>query len=329
VAAYDLTGKRVWVAGHRGMVGSALVRRLAQENCEILAVERGQLDLCDQSAVRSWMEREKPHAIFVAAAKVGGIVANNILPADFLYENMMIEANIIHAAHLASAEKLVFLGSSCVYPKFALQPIPESALLTGTLEPTNEWYAIAKIAGLKLCQAYRQQHGRDFISAMPTNLYGPYDNFDLNSSHVVPALIRKAHEAKLAGADHIVLWGTGEPMREFLHVDDCADAVTFLMKHYSGGEHVNVGTGTDMSINELACLIMRVVGFEGAVDHDTTKPDGTPRKVMDVGKLAAMGWTARISLEDGLRDVYQWFLNSTAERADVRRADPGVVRHRD
>jgi GDP-L-fucose synthase len=329
VAAYDLTGKRVWVAGHRGMVGSALVRRLAQENCEILAVERGQLDLCDQSAVRSWMEREKPHAIFVVAGKVGGIVANNILPADFLYENMMIEANIIHAAHLASAEKLVFLGSSCIYPKFAPQPIPESALLTGTLEPTNEWYAIAKIAGLKLCQAYRQQYGRDFIAAMPTNLYGPYDNFDLNSSHVVPALIRKVHEAKLAGADHIVLWGTGKPMREFLHVDDCADAVTFLMKHYSGGEHVNVGTGTDMSINELACLIMRVVGFEGAVGHDTTKPDGTPRKVMDVGKLAAMGWTARISLEDGLRDVYQWFLNSIAERADVRRADPGAVRHRD
>ena len=329
MAAYDLTGKRVWVVGHRGMVGSALVRRLAQENCEILVVERRQLDLCDQSAVRSWIDREKPHAIFLVAGKVGGIVANNILPAEFLYENMMIEANIIHAAHLAGAEKLIFLGSSCIYPKFAPQPIPESALLTGTLEPTNEWYAIAKIAGLKLCQAYRQQYGRDFIAAMPTNLYGPYDNFDLNSSHVVPALIRKVHEAKLAGADHIVLWGTGKPMREFLHVDDCADAVTFLMKHYSGGEHVNVGTGTDMSINELACLIMRVVGFEGAVGHDTTKPDGTPRKVMDVGKLAAMGWTARISLEDGLRDVYQWFLNSIAERADVRRADPGAVRHRD
>lgn len=329
MAAYDLTGKRVWVAGHRGMVGSALVRRLAQENCEILAVERGQLDLCDQSAVRSWVEREKPHAIFVVAGKVGGIVANNILPADFLYENMMIEANIIHAAHLASAEKLVFLGSSCIYPKFAPQPIPESALLTGMLEPTNEWYAIAKIAGLKLCQAYRQQYGRDFISVMPTNLYGPYDNFDLNSSHVAPALIRKVHEAKLAGADHIVLWGTGKPMREFLHVDDCADAVTFLMKNYSGDEHVNVGTGTDISIKELARLIMRVVGFEGAVEHDTTKPDGTPRKVLDVGKLAAMGWTARIALEDGLREVYQWFLNSTAERAEVRRAEPGLVRHRD
>jgi GDP-L-fucose synthase len=329
VAAYDLTGKRVWVAGHRGMVGSALVRRLARENCEILVVERGQLDLCDQSAVRSWMEREKPHAVFVAAGKVGGIVANNILPADFLYENMMIEANIIHAGYQVGVEKLVFLGSSCIYPKFAPQPIPESALLTGALEPTNEWYAIAKIAGLKLCQAYRRQQGCDFISAMPANLYGPYDNFDLNSSHVVPALIRKVHEAKLAGADHIVLWGTGKPMRELLHVDDCADAVTFLMKHYSSGEHVNVGTGTDISINELARLTMRVIGFEGAVDHDTNKPDGTPRKVMDIGKLAAMGWTARISLEDGLRDTYQWFLDNTAKRADVRRAEPGLVRHRD
>jgi GDP-L-fucose synthase len=319
VAAYDLTGKRVWVAGHRGMVGSALVRRLARENCEILVVERGQLDLCDQSAVRSWMEREKPHAVFVAAGKVGGIVANNILPADFLYENMMIEANIIHAGYQVGVEKLVFLGSSCIYPKFAPQPIPESALLTGALEPTNEWYAIAKIAGLKLCQAYRRQQGCDFISAMPANLYGPYDNFDLNSSHVVPALIRKVHEAKLAGADHIVLWGTGKPMRELLHVDDCADAVTFLMKHYSGGEHVNVGTGTDISINELARLIMRVVGFEGVVEYDTTKPDGTPRKVLDVSKLAAMGWTAGISLENGLRDAYQWFLENTADRADVRR----------
>jgi len=310
VTAYDLKGKRVWVAGHHGMVGSALVRRLKREDCDILTAGRGQLDLRNQDAVQIWMRREKPQAVFIAAAKVGGIFANSTQPADFLYDNMMIEANILHAAHLIDVEKLAFLGSSCIYPRLAPQPIPEAALLTGPLEPTNEWYAIAKIAGLKLCQALRQQHGRDFISAMPANLYGPYDNFDLDSSHVVPALIRKVHEARVAAADQVTVWGTGTPRREFLHVDDCADAVVFLMKNYSGDEHVNVGSGAEVTINDLARLIMSIVGFEGELRYDVTRPEGTPRKILDIGKLTGMGWAAQISLQDGLESTYRWFKGS-------------------
>lgn len=310
MTAYDLKGKRVWVAGHHGMVGSALVRRLKREDCDILTAGRGQLDLRNQDAVQIWMRREKPQAVFIAAAKVGGIFANSTQPADFLYDNMMIEANILHAAHLIDVEKLAFLGSSCIYPRLAPQPIPEAALLTGPLEPTNEWYAIAKIAGLKLCQALRQQHGRDFISAMPANLYGPYDNFDLDSSHVVPALIRKVHEARVAAADQVTVWGTGTPRREFLHVDDCADAVVFLMKNYSGDEHVNVGSGAEVTINDLARLIMSIVGFEGELRYDVTRPEGTPRKILDIGKLTGMGWAAQISLQDGLESTYRWFKGS-------------------
>ena len=272
---FPLEGKRVWVAGHRGMVGSAIVRRLASEGCEILTAGRDVLDLERQSAVEAWIAQEKPDAIFMAAAKVGGILANDTYPADFLYNNLVIETNIVDAAWRNGVGKVLFLGSSCIYPKFAPQPIMEDALLTGPLEPTNEWYAIAKIAGIKLAQAYRKQHGCDFISAMPTNLYGIGDNFDLNSSHVMPALIRKAHEAKLAGADSITIWGTGTPRREFLNADDCADACVFLMKTYSDFEHVNVGSGEDVTILELAQLVCEVVGFEGEIIADTSKPDGT------------------------------------------------------
>ncbi|HKY18593.1 MAG TPA: GDP-L-fucose synthase [Rhizomicrobium sp.] len=309
---YTLAGKRIWVAGHRGMVGSALVRRLESENCTILTVGRGTLDLRDAGAVKNWMHTNKPQAVVLAAAKVGGIVANDSWPADFLYDNLAIENAIIHGAFETDVEKLLFLGSSCIYPKFAPQPIAEDALLTGPLEPTNEWYAIAKIAGIKLCQAYRRQHGRDFISAMPTNLYGPGDNFDLTSSHVIPALIRKAHEAKQAGASVMTIWGSGTPRREFLHVDDCASALLFLLKNYSGESHVNVGSGTDVTIDELARLVMRAIGFDGTLEHDTSKPDGTPRKLMSNDKLATMGWTPKISLSDGLRTTYQWFLGNRA-----------------
>ncbi len=316
MASYDLKGKKVWVAGHRGMVGSALVRRLAAEDCEVLTADRGELDLKDQAAVRAWVGNRKPDAVFVAAAKVGGILANDTYPADFLYDNLMIEANVIEASFRADVEKLLFLGSSCIYPKLARQPIVESALLTGELEPTNEWYAIAKIAGIKLCQAYRKQHGADFISAMPTNLYGPGDNFDLNSSHVMPALIRKAHEAKTRGDRQIVVWGTGKPLREFLHVDDCADACVHLMKAYSDFEHVNVGSGEDLSIMELTRLICKVTGFEGEIVHDLSKPDGTPRKLMSAEKIRRLGWSPLIALEDGLKSTYAWFL----EHAEMRRA---------
>lgn len=308
MASYDLKGKKVWVAGHRGMVGSAIVRRLASEHCEILAADRSELDLKDQSAVRAWVDRHKPDAVFVAAAKVGGILANDTYPADFLYDNLIIEANVIEASFRAGVEKLCFLGSSCIYPKLAPQPIVESALLTGELEPTNEWYAIAKIAGIKLCQAYRKQHGADFISAMPTNLYGPGDNFDLNSSHVMPALIRKAHEAKLRGDKEITVWGTGKPLREFLHVDDCADACVHLMKVYSEAEHVNVGSGEDISISDLARLVCDVVGFSGRVIHDLTKPDGTPRKLMSSEKLNKLNWRPKVSLRDGILLVYESFV---------------------
>ncbi|HKT14622.1 MAG TPA: GDP-L-fucose synthase [Allosphingosinicella sp.] len=310
---YDLAGKRVYVAGHRGMVGSAIVRRLASERCEIVTAPRPELDLSDQAAVRAWMGERRPQAIFLAAARVGGILANDSLPADFLYDNLMIEANVIEAAHREGVEKLLFLGSSCIYPKFAPQPIVEDALLTGPLEPTNEYYAVAKIAGIKLCQAYRRQHGSDFISAMPTNLYGPGDNFDLQSSHVMPALIRKAHEAKLRGDDHIAIWGTGSPRREFLHVDDCADACVFLMKNYSDEQHVNVGSGSDLTILELTRLICRIVGFDGELRLDSGKPDGTPRKLMSADRLRAMGWSPRVGLEEGVGATYDWF---RANRAD-------------
>lgn len=310
--SYTLSGKRVWVAGHRGMVGVALVRQLEKENCTVLTVTRDTLDLRDGRAVTAWMKTSAPQAVVLAAAKVGGIVANDSWPADFLYDNLAIENAVIHGAFESGVEKLLFLGSSCIYPKFAPQPITEDALLTGPLEPTNEWYAVAKIAGIKLCQAYRRQHGRDFISAMPTNLYGPGDNFDLTSSHVIPALMRKAHEAKSAGARFMAIWGSGTPRREFLHVDDCASALVFLLKNYSGDQHVNVGSGTDVTIDELARLVMQAVGFNGALEHDTSKPDGTPRKLMSNEKLAAMGWSPEISLPEGLKTTYQWFFANHA-----------------
>ena len=306
---FDIAGKRIWVAGHRGMVGAAVVRRLAGENCEVITAGRDTVDLKRQAEVEAFMADAKPDAVVMAAAKVGGILANDTYPADFLYDNLMIEANIFEAAHKSDVDRFLFLGSSCIYPKFAEQPIREDSLLTGPLEPTNEWYAIAKIAGIKLAQAYRRQHGRDYISAMPTNLYGPGDNYDLNSSHVMPALIRKAHEAKASGAKEIVVWGTGTPLREFLHADDCADALVFLLKTYSGEEHVNVGSGTDISILDLTKLVCKVVGFDGEIVHDLSKPDGTPRKLMSADKLRGMGWTPKISLEDGIRDAYDAFLS--------------------
>lgn len=302
---YDLKGKRVWVAGHRGMVGSAVVRRLAQESVgDILTSDRASTDLRRQDDVEAWMKVAKPDAVVIAAAKVGGILANDSFPADFLYDNLMIEANIIHTSAQLGVQKLLFLGSSCIYPKLAAQPMSEEALLTGPLEPTNEWYAIAKIAGIKLCQAYRKQHGHDFISAMPTNLYGPGDNYDLYSSHVIPALLHKAHDAKRSGAEDIVIWGSGTPLREFMHVDDLADALVFLLKHYSAHEHINVGTGEEITIAALAQKICDVVGFGGNLRFDASKPDGTPRKLMDNGRLRALGWRARIKLAEGLADAY-------------------------
>jgi GDP-L-fucose synthase len=309
---YALAGKRVWVAGHRGMVGAALVRRLETESCEILTVDRRALELTQQAAVERWMADARPQAVFVAAAKVGGILANASTPAEFLYENLAIEANIVHAAWKSHVEKLLFLGSSCIYPKHAPQPIPEEALLTGPLEPTNEWYAIAKIAGIKLCQAYRKQYGCDFISAMPTNLYGPGDNYDLETSHVLPALIRKAHEAKMRGDSEIVIWGTGTPRREFLHVDDCADALVHLMNVYSQAGHINVGSGEDLPVVELVRIVADVVGFKGSIAHDRSKPDGTPRKLMSGEKLRALGWRRRIGLRQGIADAYRAFLQDGA-----------------
>ncbi|GHA84864.1 GDP-L-fucose synthase [Algimonas arctica] len=311
---YDLTGKRVWVAGHRGMVGAALVRRLGSESvAEIITAGRDQVDLTRQDQVESWLGKTKPDAIIVAAAKVGGILANDTYPADFLYENLMIEANIIKAAADLGTEKMLFLGSSCIYPKFAEQPIKEESLLTGSLEATNEWYAIAKIAGIKLCQAYRKQYGHDFISGMPTNLYGPYDNFDLKSSHVLPALIRKADAAKTNDDDALEVWGTGTPKREFLYVEDLADACIFLLKNYSGYDHVNIGYGDDVTIRELAETVQRVVGFEGELRFDTSKPDGTPRKLMSSERLRSMGWTPTTDLETGIRQAYDWYLDNAAD----------------
>jgi GDP-L-fucose synthase len=310
--SYDLKGKRVWVAGHRGLVGAALVRRLAAEDCEVLAVERAKVDLRRQAEVEDWMAATKPQAVFLAAAKVGGILANHSLPAEFLYDNLMIETNILETARHNGVEKLLFLGSSCIYPKLAPQPITEDALLTGPLEPTNEWYAIAKIAGLKLAQAARIQYGCDFISAMPTNLYGPGDNFDLATSHVLPALLRKAHEAKQRGDPTMTIWGTGRPRRELMHVDDCADALVFLMRRYSDLDPINVGTGQDVSIRELAEMVCAAVGYRGAIVCDETKPDGTPRKLMSAERLRALGWRPTIELEDGISEVYRWFVENQA-----------------
>jgi GDP-L-fucose synthase len=315
---YELRGKRVWVAGHNGMVGAALVRRLATEGCNVLTASRTDADLTRQAEVEMWMSREKPDAVIVAAAKVGGILANDTYPADFLSQNLLIESNIIDTAHRIGVEKLLFLGSSCIYPRLAPQPITEEALLTGPLEPTNEWYAIAKIAGIKLCQAYRRQHGADFISAMPTNLYGPGDNFDLKSSHVLPALIRKADEAKRTDASEMVIWGSGTALREFMHVDDCADALVHMLKHYSGEGHLNVGTGEEVSIRELAGIVAEAVGFDGEIVLDRTKPDGTPRKLMDSGKLRALGWAARIGLRNGIAATYRWYLDQAARSQPSR-----------
>jgi GDP-L-fucose synthase len=313
--SFDLARRRVYVAGHRGMVGSAIVRRLAGEGCTILVAGRDELDLRDQAAVRSWMNAARPDAVFMAAATVGGILANDREPARFLYENLVIETNLIEAAHQAGVQKLLFLGSSCIYPKFADQPITEDALLTGSLEPTNQWYAIAKIAGLKLAEAYRRQYGADFISAMPTNLYGPNDNFDLQTSHVLPAMLRKFHEAVARGEGTVTIWGSGTPRREFLHVDDCADALVFLMKHYSAPEHINVGTETDVTIRELADMVAEIVGFTGRIELDRTKPDGTPRKLMSAARLSALGWRPTIGLRDGIAATYEWFKAQPSVRA--------------
>ncbi len=311
---YELSGKRVWVAGHRGMVGSALVRRLASEDCEILTAGRKDVDLRRQGEVESWVEREKPDCVIVAAATVGGILANDSRPGEFLYDNLAIEANIVEAARRAQVEKLLFLGSSCIYPRLAPQPMREDSLLSGPLEPTNQWYAIAKIAGLMLCRAYRRQYDCDFISAMPTNLYGPGDNFDLTSSHVVPALMAKAAAAKQVNAGELVVWGTGSPRREFMYVDDLADALVFLLRNYSDEEHVNIGVGHDVTIRELAETVARIVGLQGRLRFDTSKPDGTPRKLMDSSRLLGMGWKPKTSLEDGLEKTFAWFSANVAKR---------------
>lgn len=317
---YPLAGKRVYVSGHRGLVGRAITRRIADQSVEILTVDRAQLDLRDQSAVTAWMQSVRPDCVFLAAATVGGILANSTRPAEFLYDNLMIEANIIHASYLSGVQKLLFLGSSCIYPKYAPQPLSEDSLLTGPLEATNEWYAIAKIAGIKLTQAYRRQYGCDFISAMPTSLYGIGDLFHLQSSHVIPALMRKMHEAKIAASATVSVWGTGAPLREFLYVDDLADALVFLMERYSEEKHINIGVGTDLSIRDLAELIAKVVGYDGALEFDTTKPDGTPRKLMDVSRLHALGWTAATPLEVGLQETYEWYL----EHQDTIRTGPAI-----
>lgn len=313
---FSLSGKRIFVAGHNGMVGSAVVRRLAREDCEILTAPKSVLDLRVQAAVKDWMGTQKPDVVILAAARVGGILDNAEHPADFLYDNLMIEANVIHAAYEAGVEKLLFLGSSCIYPKEAAQPISEHALLSAALEPTNEAYAIAKIAGVKLCQAYRAQHGADFISVMPCNLYGAGDRFDAQRSHVIPALIMKAQAAKISGAKSMSVWGSGKPMREFLCVDDLADGLVFLMKNYSSGEPINVGSGSEISIADLARVIADVVGFDGELEFDVSKPDGTMRKCLDVSRMSSAGWTAEKDLRAGLAEVYEYYL-STIEQRDA------------
>jgi len=301
----------IFVAGHNGLVGSSIVRRLQKSGyTNLLLRSSRELDLRRQDKVEAFFENERPEYVFLAAAKVGGILANTTVPAEFIYDNLMIETNVIHSAHLFGTKKLLFLGSSCIYPKFAPQPIKEEYLLKNYLEPTNEAYAIAKISGIEMCKYYRQQYGHDFISAMPTNLYGPHDNFDLNSSHVVPALIRKFHEGKATKAPSVVIWGTGSPLREFLYVDDLADACLFLMNKYSGNMHINVGAGKDISIQKLAEMISEVVGFEGKIEHDLTKPDGTPKKLLDSSRIKELGWISSTSLEDGLRLSYEWFVSN-------------------
>jgi GDP-L-fucose synthase len=313
---FDVKGKTVFVAGHRGMVGSALVRRLAQENVELVTVSRRELDLRDQAAVFDWFASKTPQVVFLAAAKVGGIVANNTLRAEFLYDNLAIAANVIHAAYRNGVEKLMFLGSSCIYPKLAPQPLREDYMLSGPLEPTNEPYAIAKIAGIKMAESYRSQYGCDFINVMPTNLFGPGDNYHPEFSHVVAALIRRFHEAKLLGAANVVVWGSGTPRREFLYVDDMADACIHLMKTYSGLDMVNIGTGEDITIAEFARLVANVVGYKGSISYDLSRPDGTPRKLLDVSRLAKLGWRARTPREDGLALAYQAYLSESKQAAE-------------
>jgi GDP-L-fucose synthase len=303
---------RIYVAGHRGLVGSAIARRLAGSGAEILTATREQLDLRDQAAVNYWFRANRPEYVYLVAGTVGGILANSTRPAEFIYDNMLIHATVVHAAHQYRVRKLLYLGSSCIYPRDCTQPMTEEQLLTGALEPTNEAYAVAKIAGIKLCQAYRQQYGENFISAMPTNLYGPNDNFDLTSSHVLPALIRKFHEARMTGQRDVTIWGTGSPRREFLHVDDLADACVFLMQHYEGAQHINVGTGEDLSIRELAEMTRSVVYPSARIVFDPAKPDGMPRKLLDVSRLHALGWRHRIPLEAGIRSTYTWFLENQA-----------------
>jgi len=312
-----MKGRRIFVAGHKGMVGSAITRRLHSLGAEVLIVERSDVDLLRQQAIESWLDQNRPDTVVLAAAKVGGIFANDAFPADFLYQNLAIETNVIHAAHLAGIDRLVFLGSSCIYPKFAPQPIKEDALLSGALEPTNQWYAIAKIAGIKLCESYRRQFGRRYISIMPCNLYGPNDNFDLLSSHVLPALIRKVHTAKEQGASEVIVWGTGTPRREFLHVDDLARAVAFCMDRYDDSEPINCGAGRDVSIRELAEIVADTIGFRGRLRFDASKPDGTPKKLMDSSRLAALGWKPEIELSDGVADAYRWFSRHCAEVAEA------------
>jgi len=307
---FDLKHKTIFVAGHKGMVGSAIIRRLMTENCNILTIDRAQLDLLDQDKVRHFLLKHKPDCVIVAAAYVGGILANATYPVDFLYRNLQLQNNLIEGSHRANINRLLFLGSSCIYPKFSQQPITESELLTGPLEPTNESYAIAKIAGIKLCDAYRQQYNRQYISAMPTNLYGPFDNFDLQSSHVLPALIQKAHIAKSKNLDSYEIWGTGTPLREFMHVDDLADALIFLLTKFDEAGPINVGTSSEISILNLAKLVNNIVGFKGTIHCDKTKPDGTPRKLMDSSKLQSLGWSSSIDLSGGIEHTYQWFLNN-------------------
>jgi len=304
---------KIYVAGHRGLVGSAIIRKLKQEGYDNLLMATSlELDLREQAAVRDFFAAERPDYVFLAAAKVGGILANNTYPADFIYQNLMIEANVIESARLFRVDKLLCLGSTCIYPKMAPQPLKEEYLLTGPLESTNEWYAVAKIAGIKLCQAYQRQYGSKFISAMPTNLYGPEDNFDLETSHVMPALIRKFHEAKVGGHSEVSVWGSGKPRREFLHVDDCADACLFLMRNYEGEEIVNIGVGEDITIARLAEIVGAVAGYEGEIVYDSSKPDGTPRKLVDVSRINGLGWHAKTGLEEGVRSTYQWYLDNAA-----------------
>ncbi len=306
----SLENKRIFVAGHNGMVGHALVRRLAQENCTVLTVNRKELDLTNQQAVNDWFAQTKPDMVFLAAAKVGGIQANRSQPAAFLYENLQIASHVIHAAKEHHVEKLLFLGSSCIYPKHASQPMAEEALLSGTLEPTNEGYAIAKIAGLKMVEAYRQQYHCDFISCMPTNLYGPFDNYDLENSHVLPALLQKIHTAKKNNEPKITIWGSGTPRREFLYVDDLADACVFLMKHYSDPKTINIGVGTDIKISELAHRLSESLNYQGQFEYDTTMPDGTPQKLLDISRLKALGWSAKTTLPDGIKFTYEHYLRN-------------------